>query len=131
MPETALQNSTFSFLDKTQLIKLKLKAMRAGVWFRALPRIDRALIDLTIKVVSNVRSVTLAKSILSITRKLEALLESRFVRAMREIGFPLAYKLSLFAQKWGNTAAKSWVSDVRFARFLAAMNLNEPKLFKP
>jgi len=129
--KTAPQDNAFSFLDKAQLVKIKLKAMRAGVWFRTLPRIDRALIDLTIKVTSNVRSVILAKSILSITRKLEGLLESKFVRAIREIGFPLAYKLSLFAQKWGNNAAKSWVSDVRFARFLAAMNLNEPKLFKP
>jgi hypothetical protein len=124
MPETALQNSTFSFLDKTQLIRLKMKAMRAGVWFRALPRIDRALIDLTIKVVSNVRSVTLAKSILSITRKLEGLLESRFVRAMREIGFSLAHKLSLFAQKWGNKAAKEWANDFGFVRYLAVMKLN-------
>ena len=100
MHKTAPQDNAFSFLDKAQLMKLKLKAMRAGVWFRTLPRIDRALIDLTIKVTRNVRSVVLAKSILSITRKLEALLESKFVRAIREIGFPLAYKLSLFAQKW-------------------------------
>ena len=131
MHETAPQDNTFSFLDKTQLVKLKLKAMRAGVWFRALPRIDRVLVDLTIKVASNVRSVTLAKCILSITRKLEGLLESKFVRAIREIGFSLACKLSLFAQKWGNILAKSWVSDVGFARFLAVMNVNEPKLFKP
>jgi hypothetical protein len=129
--EIAPQDSAFSFLDKTQLVKLKLKAMRAGVWFRALPRIDRVLVDLTIKVTSNVRSVTLAKCILSITRKLEGLLESKLVRAIREIGFSLACKLSLFAQKWGNILAKSWVSDMRFARFLAVMNLNEPKLFKP
>lgn len=131
MHETAPQDNAFSFLDKTQLVKLKLKAMRAGVWFRALPRIDRVLVDLTIKVTSNVRSVTLAKCILSIMRKLEGLLESKFVRAIREIGFSLACKLSLFAQKWGNVVAKSWVSDMRFARFLAVMNLNEPKLFKP
>ena len=131
MHETAPQDNAFSFLDKTQLVKLKLKAMRAGVWFRALPRIDRVLVDLTIKVTSNVRSVTLAKCILSITRKLEGLLESKFVRAIREIGFSIARKLSLFAQKWGNVVAKSWVSDVGFARFLAVMNLNEPKLFKP
>ena len=131
MHEIAPQDNAFSFLDKTQLVKLRLKAMRAGVWFRALPRIDRVLVDLTIKVTSNVRSVTLAKCILSITRKLEGLLESKLVRAIREIGFSIACKLSLFAQKWGNILAKSWVSDVGFARFLAVMNLNEPKLFKP
>ena len=99
MPEIAPQNINSNFIDRTQLIKLKMKAMRSGVWFRALRRIDRVLVDLTIKVARCVRSSVLANSILSITRKLEGLLESRFVRAMREIGFSLAHKLSLFAQK--------------------------------
>jgi hypothetical protein len=66
----------------------------------------------------------LANRILSITRKLEGHLESRFVRAIREIGFSLALKLSLFAQKWGNKAAKEWASDLGFARYLAVMKLN-------
>ena len=113
MSTIALQNSTFSFLDKTQLIKLKLKAMRSGVWFRALPRIDRVLFDLTIKVVRCVRSSSLAKNILSITGKLEALLESKLARAIRDIGFPLTCKLSLLAQKWGNQGAQEWAKDGR------------------
>jgi hypothetical protein len=121
----APQNSTFSFLDKTQLIKLKLKAMRSGVWFKALPRIDRVLFDLTIKVARcSVRSASLAKSILSITGKLEALLESKLARAIREIGFPLASKLSLLAQKWGNQGAQEWAKDTGFAQYLAIMKLN-------
>jgi len=121
----ALQNSTFSFLDKTQLIKLKLKAMRAGVWFRALPRIDRVLFDLTIKVARcSVRSSILAKSILSITGKLEALLESKLARAIRDIGFPLAHKFSLRAQKWGNEEAKEWAEDAGFAQYLAITKIN-------
>ena len=124
MPEIAPQNTNSNFIDKTQLIKLKMKAMRAGVWFRALRRIDRVLIDLTIKVTRCIRSSILANSILSITRKLEGLLESRFVRAMREIGFSLAHKLSLFAQKWGNKAAKEWANDFGFVRYLAVMKLN-------
>ena len=124
MPENALQNSPFSFLDKTQLIKLKLKAIRAGVWFKALQRIDRALIDLTIKVARRIRSSSLANSILSITKKLEGLLESKFVRAIREIGFPLARKLSLFAMSWGNNCAQEWGKDTGFARYCAIMKLN-------
>jgi hypothetical protein len=130
MPETALHEGTSSFLNKKQLIKLRLKAMRAGVWFRALPRIDRALVDLTIKVASHVRSITLAKNIFAIIRKLEGLLESSLLRAWREVGLPLAQKLSLVAQKWGNTSAKSWASDLSFVNFLAVMHLNEPKTFK-
>jgi hypothetical protein len=120
----APQNSTFSFLDKTQLIELKRKAMRSGVWFRALPRIDRVLIDLTIRVARCVRSSILANRILSITGKLEALLESKLARVIRDIGFPLACKLSLLAQKWGNKYARDWAKDAGFARYLAIMKLN-------
>jgi hypothetical protein len=115
---------SFSSLDRTQLVKVKLKAIRAGVWFRALPRIDRVLIDLTIRVADSVRSASLAKCILSVTRKLEGLLESKLSRAMREIGFPLACKLGLFAQKWGNKAAQEWAKDMGFVRYLSVMKLN-------
>jgi hypothetical protein len=129
MPKTALKK-TFSFLNKLQLIKLRLKAMRAGVWFKALPRIDRVLVDLTIKVTSRVRSTTLAKSLLDITRKLEGLLESSLLRAFRGVAHKLAQKLSIIAQKWGNNSAKNWDSDVSFIRFLAVMHINKPETFK-
>ena len=104
--------------------------MRAGVWFRALPRIDRVLVDLTIKVASNIRSATLAKNLLAVTRKLEGLLENSLLRAFREVGVRLAQKLSSVAKKWGNTFAETWASDVSFVRFLAVMYINEPKTFK-
>ncbi len=130
MPKTALRKKSFCFLNKKQLVKLRLKALRAGVWFKALPRIDRALVDLTIEVASSIRSTTLAKSILAVTRKLEVLLESRLLRAFRGVAFQLAQKLSLVAQKWGNLVAKTWASDVSFMKFLAVMHINEPKTFK-
>jgi hypothetical protein len=130
MPKTVLQNLASSFLDRAHLVKLRLKAVRAGVWFRALPRIDRVLVDLTIKVASNIRSFTLARNLLAVIGKLEGLLESSLSRALREVGFPLAQKLSLTAQKWGNVSAESWPSDSSFIRFLAVMHINEPKAFK-
>lgn len=125
MSQTAPQNSTFDFLDRETLVKLRLKAMRAGVWFRALPRIDRVLVDLTIKVADTIRSPYLARSILSIAGKLEGLLESKLQRAVREFGLPIAHKLSMFAQKWGNKTAEKWASDDGFARYWAAIKLNE------
>jgi hypothetical protein len=118
------QNSTFSFLERARLVKLKVKAMRSGVWFRALPRIDRVLFDLTIKVARHVHSSILANRILSITGKLEAFLESKLARAIRDIGFPLARKLSLLAQKWGNEDAKEWAKEAGFAQYLAIMKFN-------
>ena len=129
LPNNMLHDADSGFLEKAQLQKLKLKAMRAGVWFKALPRIDRVLVDLTIKVAGTVRSFTLAKKILTVIRKLESVMESRFKRAVKEVGFPIARKLGLIAQKWGNITAKNWETDADFARCLAAMSLNEPKLF--
>jgi hypothetical protein len=128
--KTIPQDNAFRFLERAQLAKLKLKAMRSGAWFRALRRIDRALIDLTIKVASTIRSATLAKSILALARKLEGIMESSFSRVIREVGFPLAQKISSLAQKWGSTSAKIWASDSSFARFLAVMHINVPKTFK-
>jgi hypothetical protein len=107
-----------------QLIRLKSKAMRAGVWFAALPRIDRVLVDLTIKVAENIRSASLAKCIFAVVGKLEGLLESSVAKSLRTIGRSLAEKISLIAQKWGNVSAKSWANDLSFAFFLAVMHTN-------
>jgi hypothetical protein len=129
MAKTVFNDVVSGFLGKAQLLKLKLKAVRAGVWFKILPRIDRVLVDLTMKVAGTVRSCTLAESILVVVRKLESVLESRFLRAVREVGFPVARRLGLIAQEWGNAAGGNWGCDVGFARYLAAMSLNEARLF--
>ena len=112
------------FLDRAQLVKLRLRAVRSGVWFRALSRIDRVLVDLTIKVAVSVRSAFLARSILSVTRKLEVFLQSRVEHFVRGFGASLAHRLSLFAQSWGNSAARGWAEDQGFARYLGVMKLN-------
>jgi len=119
-----MQNNASSPLNRTQLIKLRIKAMRAGVWFKTLPRIDRVLVDLTIKVADNIRSVSLAKCIFAVVGKLEGLLESSILKSLRLIGLPLAEKISSLAQKLGNTSAKNWTADSSFAFFLAVMHTN-------
>jgi ribosome maturation protein Sdo1 len=123
MPNTATRENSSSFINKTQLLKIKQKAMRAGVWFQALPRIDRVLVDLSIKVAVNIRSFTLANNIRAVMKKLEALMESKLSQAIRLIGLPLAQKISSIAQKWGNATAKLWASDSSFVCFLAVTNV--------
>ncbi len=130
MIETVLPNNVFSFLNRAQLLKLKLRAVRAGVWFRALRRIDQVLIDLTIKVTDTVRSAKLSESLLGIVRKLEGAMESCLSRAFREVGLPHAQSLSMVAQKWGNVSAAGWAFDCAFAVYLAVMHLNGSKTFK-
>ena len=118
------------FLNKKQLMNLKTKAMRSGAWFKALQRIDRVLFDLTIRVVDNIRSAKLAKSILVITRKLENAMQSSFSSHLREIGLPLAQKIAFIAQKLGNISAGDWAFDSSFVTFLAVMQINNGKLFE-
>jgi len=117
-------NKASGLLQKGQLALLRRRAMRAGVWFRRLPKIDRVLVDLTIRITKCVRSVMLAKCLLSVVGKLEGLLESRFARRVREIGFSLACKYSMFGLKMGNSSSKSWAGDLDYARFLAVMKIN-------
>ena len=116
-------SSRFMF-GRDNLLWLKLKARRSGIWFKVLSRLDRGLLDLTIKVADEVRSLRLIKELLAVARKVEDALESRFSKAIYETGFPLARKLGLLAKKWGNPFAESWGSDISFARFLAIMQLN-------
>jgi hypothetical protein len=112
------------FLEKTNLMKLRSKALRSGLWFRALTRIDRVLVDLTIKVMkTEIRSCHLINRVLSVTSKLEALLENKLSRTTKNIGIPLACKLKCLAESWGNRLACAWNTQ-EFARFLAVLKLN-------
>ena len=119
-----MQNIPPHPLNRSQLVKLRLKAMRAGVWFKALPRIDRVLIDLTIKVAENIHSTSLAKSIFAVVGKLEDLLENSLLKTLRSVGSMLAQKISSIGQKWGNTSAAKWATDSSFIYFLAVIHAN-------
>lgn len=130
MPRIALKGTNSNLLDKRLLKKVKFTALRNGAWFRALQRIDRVLIDLTMKVTENIRSATLVNCILVIIKKLE---ENRGVglsRALIDLGFSLARKLSLLAQRWGNPSAKKWIFDLSFLRFLIVLHINDPRYSK-
>ncbi len=125
MKKSFPQERKTRFVEKISLVKLRLRAMRSGVWYRALNRIDRVLVDLTIKVAkTSIKSTSLINQLLSVTTKIETLLENKLSRTTREYGLPQACKLSGIAQSWGNKHAHAWSSDFGFATFLAALKLN-------
>lgn len=112
-------------LRKTEILKLKRRALRLGVWFKALRRIDRALVNALLKVrVDDIRSLPLTKALLSIVSTL-ADVKNQIPRAIGDVGFRTALKLGMIAQKWGNTSAANWGNDAPFARFLAVMHAND------
>ena len=117
-------------LCRADLIKVRTRAIRRGVWFRALSRVERAQIDLTIRVVQRVRSFLLAKVLDSVLRKLFEAMDSRVSRLMRDVGLPLTRKLSAIARSWGYKSAESWADDPGFAQFLAVNFMNTPGAYK-
>lgn len=117
--------------DVCDLSRLKLKAMRCGVWFRALKRIDRALLDLTLRVCDVVRGRALARSLCAVVAKLEMALENRVSHVVETVGFQLAVRTGLVGQRLGNVSARDWGRDVSFARFLAVMYINSRSEFRP
>ena len=113
-------------LTKVALSKIKIRAIRRGLWFKVLSRVERASINLTLKVVRKVRSLLLAKVLTNIMKKLLDAMESKVARLMKEVGRGLAQNLSRIAQKWGNKSAKSWSQDLGFVKYLTIMHLNNP-----
>jgi len=47
-----------------------------------------------------------------------------FVRRLEKFGIERAIYVARMAVKWGNSAAKSWVSDFRFAQYLTMIDVN-------
>ena len=122
-------NKTLIPLTKGMLAKIRMRAIRRGIWFRVLNRLERAGIDLTIRVVEKVRSSVLTKMLTSIVKKLSEAMESKVARMMREVGCSLAQKMSLIAQKWGNKSAVKWAADSSFIRYLAVTHMNTSPMF--
>jgi len=117
-------------LSRRNLVKLRRKAFRRGVWFTTLNRVERACIDLTIKVVNRVRSLLLGKVLTVVVKKLSEAMESKITRLMREVGYQLASKISLIAQTWGYTSATQLALDLKFIRYLIVIKINHPKAHK-
>ena len=119
----------FYSFKKQDLIAWRLKAFRRRVWYRTLNHLERALINSVIKVVDRVQSVLLTKVLSSIVKKLEAAMESRVKRMMREVGQALAQKISVIAQSWGNKSAQRWKDDQEFVKYLTVICINTPSIF--
>jgi hypothetical protein len=106
-----------------KLSEIKKIALRRGIWFKALSKIERSIIDLTVRYVDNIRSQKLAKIVAAIVEKLQTTTENMLDRLVKTIGLPLARKISAIAVRLGNQSAASWAEDIAFAKFLS-MNMS-------
>ena len=113
-----VKGRNYSLTSVKKLAETKKIALRRRIWFKSLSRIERGIIDLTIKYIDNVKSTKLAKVLTVIINKLQTTMKSRFDHLVGTIGFKIAKKISEIASLWGNKNAYLWDNDPAFARFL-------------
>jgi len=108
------------------LVSIRRVAMRKHVWFSVLGRVERAIVNLTIRCVEEIRSVKLAMIVKAIVDKLKEAVKSRVERLMGTAGSSLARTIAGIAVSWGNLEAVEWASDRGFIRYVTVMEMNRP-----
>jgi hypothetical protein len=111
-------------LTSQGLSKIKSKARKRGIWYEALTKTERCIIDLTIRCVEKVRSPILAKALSRIIDKITKTLEEGFMSKAQNIGNNLAKQIAYIARKWGNQKSPDWEHDSKFIKFLGVIALN-------
>jgi len=114
-------------LTPVKLMSLKRRALRKRVWFRVLDRAERAIVDLTIRIVKTVRSSTLKEMLMIISKKLMDAMESQIQKITETVGRLLAQKIARLAFSWGNRRALKWAKNPSFIRYLSMMEAWTPR----
>jgi len=116
-------------LTRSFLLRVRGRAFRRGVWYRALDGLERGILSLAARVVDRVESAVLGVELVKILAKLRDALESEVVKLTRGYGLERARKLSCHAVDWGNLEASHWASDHGFCRYLAVLEYYRPSVF--
>src|SRR6266700_656264 len=104
-------------ITREVLIGLKTRGLRMRVWYWALDRMERGLVDLTIRWVDKVRSGRMTETLMRILEKLAQALETGVGRVLAR-GRVLAVRASELAVGWGNRSAFCWRFETAFANAL-------------
>jgi hypothetical protein len=117
--------------NREEVVKLKAIAVRRGLWFKVLSALERAVVNLTIKVVERVRSPVLKEALKSIASKVVEALKSRsFKERAMAIGRALVERVARIAERLGNKRAGEWAEDPSFVMYLGVSWLNTSPVFR-
>jgi len=111
-------------LTRQGLTSLKTRALRGKIWFKITSKLERSIVDLTIRCVERIRSPVLARTISEITGKILAALENSFPNRAEKIGAEITERLCEFALAWGNEKAARWKQNPDFIKFLGVNAIN-------
>ena len=119
-----MRGEVIHLLTRQDLVKVRTTALRQKVWFKVASRLERGIVDLTIRCVEKIQSPVLARIVSKIIKDLEQILENDFLKTAEKAGHKIVGRLCKIASSWGNTRAPTWKHDVDFMRFLGVNALN-------
>jgi hypothetical protein len=105
-------------ITREVLVGMKTRGLRKRVWYGALDRMERGLVDLTIRWVDKVRSGPMTETLMRILEKLAQAMETGMGRVLGR-GRQLATRVSDLAVGWGNESAFYWRFEQGFCRALS------------
>ena len=104
-------------ITREVLIGFKTRGLRRRLWYCTLSRMERGLVDLTIRWVDKVRSGRMTETLMRILAKLAQAMETGIGRVLGR-GRVLAARASELAVGWGNGSAFYWRFETAFANAL-------------
>ena len=105
---------------------VRVNALRKRTWFKALDRVERGIVDLTIKMVKTLKSHVLAGEIVKILVKLKEADKGAFTRHIESYGYQKLKIVVAQAASFGSNVAHSWLRELDYAAWLALNNIYNP-----
>jgi hypothetical protein len=103
---------------------VKGRALRKRIWFQVCNKLERGIMDLTIRCVDRVKSSRLALVLGRLVCKILKACRSIFLMRVTRTGQDLAEGLSRIAISWGMDQATGWKQDKEFIRYLGVNAVN-------
>ena len=108
----------FNLYTKSFLKGVRLEALRKRVWYRALDRVERGIINLTCSIIDRVESAVLGSVLVRIIDRLREAMKGDFVKVVESVGCERARRLALLARGWCYWDVRGWLK-VRPSRLLS------------
>ncbi len=107
------------------LDSVKGRALRKRVWYRVCNRLERGIMDLTIRCVDVIKSSRLALVVGRLVCKILKACRSTFMMRVARTGRGLAEARSRIAVSWGMDEASNWSGNAGFIRYLGVNAVNK------
>ena len=115
--------------DKNFLHNVRRNALRKGLWFRALDRMERGILELSYSRFDEVRSLGLARVIVNILVKLKEASKSPFIKHVEAFGIKKVQYLVEQALKLRCKEAINWRNDRGFIQYVSLIDFYNPNRF--